>query len=285
MKKHRLFAFLSIVCLLLAALPVFARADMGPKPQITVRVINPPSEPYYLDLLIPVEENANYDNLTWSGIDSIDEPLSNNLREFTRDGWQLAMLDGTVAPMRGMLESQDDTFVFGYVGVPDEFRVAVAVKDGGSASLPIRRTMFQQVFTYDYAANSLATSSPAPHAVLKQLCLTLFPTLLIEGVLLIMFGFSFRRNWKIFVFTNLTTQLVLSFVLGTAVLRKGTLFAYTIMVPLEIVIFLFEADVFRKRLVSGRAHAHPVVYAFTANAASAVCTFLSVKPLFHLLMR
>lgn len=39
------FVFLLLSCLLVA------HADMGPKDQLTVRLVNPPQEPYYLDLL------------------------------------------------------------------------------------------------------------------------------------------------------------------------------------------------------------------------------------------
>ena len=50
--------FKRMICLLVMmifpiifAFPVFA--DMGPKPQVTVRVENPPEGLYYLDLLVP----------------------------------------------------------------------------------------------------------------------------------------------------------------------------------------------------------------------------------------
>ena len=54
----RAAALLALVLVLLAV-PVMA--DMGPKDQLTITVVNPPDELYYLDLLTP--ECSSYDNL------------------------------------------------------------------------------------------------------------------------------------------------------------------------------------------------------------------------------
>lgn len=53
--------FLLLSCLLVVG------ADMGPKDQLTVRLVNPPEEPYYLDLLWQPELSDGqqlYDNLS-----------------------------------------------------------------------------------------------------------------------------------------------------------------------------------------------------------------------------
>ena len=60
------------ILLLLTAmlLTVSALADSGPKAQLTVKVVNAPSEPYYLDLLaegaFEHEDDVDYSGVDWS---------------------------------------------------------------------------------------------------------------------------------------------------------------------------------------------------------------------------
>ena len=61
----------SILLLLTAMLlTVSALADSGPKAQLTVKVVNAPSEPYYLDLLaegaFEHEDDVDYSGVDWS---------------------------------------------------------------------------------------------------------------------------------------------------------------------------------------------------------------------------
>ena len=69
----------------------------------------------------------------------MDAEIITNLRTAARDAggegtWHLAMLDGTRAPMYGEIQSTDDTFRYDYHGVPDEFRIVLATKDGARLS-------------------------------------------------------------------------------------------------------------------------------------------------------
>ena len=48
---HRTLRVSCMVFLTALLLTVTAFADMGPKPQLTVKVTHAPEEPYYLDLL------------------------------------------------------------------------------------------------------------------------------------------------------------------------------------------------------------------------------------------
>ena len=68
MKKSLRFCVL--LALAATLLTVSAFADTGPKPQLTVKVTNPPEELYYLDLLAEGDwehaGNADYSGLDWS---------------------------------------------------------------------------------------------------------------------------------------------------------------------------------------------------------------------------
>ncbi|MFQ9126466.1 MAG: hypothetical protein ACLR4Z_06360 [Butyricicoccaceae bacterium] len=66
MKRKRTSVF-CVLALLAVLLPVPARADMGPKPSVTIHVKNPPSGSYYLDLLVPGEASDKlFDNQEWN---------------------------------------------------------------------------------------------------------------------------------------------------------------------------------------------------------------------------
>ena len=108
MKRKRTSVF-CVLALLAVLLPVPARADMGPKPSMTIHVENPPSGIYYLDLLVPDEPSYEmFDNQDWNDLSEaqMDAEIITNLRTAARDAggegtWHLAMLDGTLMPMYG----------------------------------------------------------------------------------------------------------------------------------------------------------------------------------------
>ena len=82
-------------------------------------------------------------------------------------------------------------------------------------------------------------------------------------------GFWDRRNAKLFLGVNIGTQLLLT-VVTAACMRIGMPFyRYLVFAPLELVIWIIEAVVYRKRLQTRRETAHPIAYALCANALSA----------------
>ena len=115
---------------------------------------------------------------------------------------------------------------------------------------------------------------------LKQFASSLLPTLLLEGILLLPFGFWDRRNAKLFLGVNIGTQLLLT-VVTAACMRIGMPFyRYLVFAPLELVIWIIEAVIYRKRLQTRRETAHPIAYALCANALSAAATLFSVHMIF-----
>lgn len=276
-----------VLALLAVLLPVSARADMGPKPSMTIHVENPPSETYYLDLLVPDEPSYEmFDNQDWNDLSEaqLDAEIIANLRTAARDAggegtWHLAMLDGTLMPMYGEIQSADNTFQYDYHGVPDEFRIVLATKDGARLSPVQKRCRLWQEFTYDYAANTVLTNN-SWRDYAKQFLSSLLPTLLIEGLLLIPFGFWDKRNRSVFLGVNIATQLALTAVTAWCMAQGMTLYRYFIFGPLELVIWIVEAVIYRKMLKSERPSAHPVCYALCANALSMAATFFSIRWVF-----
>lgn len=142
-----------------------------------------------------------------------------------------------------------------------------------------QRCRLWQEFTYDYAANTVLTNN-SWRDYAKQFLSSLLPTLLIEGLLLIPFGFWDERNRRVFLCVNIATQLVLTAVTGWSMAQGMTLYRYFVFVPLELAIWIAEAVIYRKTLRSERPSAHPVCYALCANGLSMAATFFSIRWVF-----
>ena len=97
----RVFVLLTLSC---AVLTVFASADMGPKPQLTVRVEHAPEELYYLDLLAEGEYedytygdgNSPYSGLDWSYSDEEAAALVGQIHQQIGAGAGLGILVGDI---------------------------------------------------------------------------------------------------------------------------------------------------------------------------------------------
>lgn len=108
-------------------------------------------------------------------------------------------------------------------------------------------------------------------------------TILIEGIILLLFGFKLKDNWKPFIFTNILTQIMLTFIVSFVFIRNGPFAAILIQIPMELIIMFTEAFIYRKYLV-GQSKNRAFIYGITANAVSMVLgTFLTLA-LFNYLL-
>lgn len=302
MKRSLRFCILMVLAA--ALLTVSAFADTGPKAQLKVLVKNAPEEPYYLDLLEKGDYQGHtygsgngddtYSGLDWSyseeEIAALDSELLDALRAAVPEGWHACTAQGTNGvPMWGDLIGSDAGGVrlhsFCYHGVPDTYRIILVTKSGESwVSGVLHRATLQSSATVDWAARIANAPSPAMAYALQFLC-TLLPTLLIEGVLLFLFGYRSKKNWYSFLLVNLITQGGFSVYLAVSVLQNGanawmTIFFY---LPIEIVITLVELLLYR-RLLTEKSKARAAVYAITANVCSAAFGLWLIDPLWHFLV-
>ena len=232
----------SILLLLTAMLlTVSALADSGPKAQLTVKVVNAPSEPYYLDLLEKGDYQGHtygsgdgddtYSGLDWSyseeEIAALDDELLDALRAAVPEGWHACTAQGTNGvPMWGDLIGSDAGGVrlhsFRYHGVPDTYRIILVTNSGESwVSDTLHRATLQSSATVDWAKRTASAPSAATAYLLQFFC-TLLPTLLIEGVLLLAFGYRSRRSLLVFLLVNLVTQGGFALYLAVTVLNHGS---------------------------------------------------------------
>ena len=295
MKKSLRFCVL--LALAAALLTVSAFADTGPKPQLTVKVTNPPEELYYLDLLAEGDwehaGDADYSGLDWSyseeEIAALDSELLEALRAAVPEGWHACTAQGTNgAPMWGDLIGSDAGGVrlhsFCYHGVPDTYRIILVTKSGESwVSGVLHRATLQSSATVDWAARTANAPSPAMAYALQFLC-TLLPTLLIEGLLLFAFGYRSKRSWLVFLLVNLVTQGGFAVYLAVTVLNHGVSgWSLIFYIPIEVIITLVELLLYR-RLLTEKNKARAAVYAIAANLCSAVFGLWLIDPLWHFIV-
>ena len=295
MKKSLRFCIL--LALAATLLTVSAFADTGPKPQLTVKVTNPPEELYYLDLLAEGDwehaGDADYSGLDWSyseeEIAALDSGLLDALRAAVPDGWHACTAEGTNgAPMWGDLIGSDAGGVrlhsFRYHGVPDTYRIILVTKSGESwVSGVLHRATLQSSATVDWAARIANAPSPAMAYALQFLC-TLLPTLLIEGLLLFAFGYRSKRSWLVFLLVNLVTQGGFAVYLAVTVLNHGVSgWSLIFYIPIEVIITLVELLLYR-RLLTEKNKARAAVYAMAANLCSAVLGLWLIDPLWHFIV-
>ena len=304
MKRNSLCA---LICALLAslALTTFALADSGPKPQLTVRVENAPQELYYLDLLAEGDWDAK-DTDSDDGIernyygkeDTLDPDLLALLRENVPEGWHACVAQGTTgAPIWGELyaESTDasgnDLHIFGYHGVPSTYRILLVTQSGKVwLSDELERRVLQSSVTVHWSDDTENTTVTVPSTVagyLLQFVATLVPTLLIEGILLLLFQYSCRQNWKAFLIVNVLTQGLLAVASSSVTAHSGVSgwYLFFFFLPAELVVMLVEVFLYSGRgLLTGHSKGRAALYAVTANFASAFLGYYLAEPVWRLVV-
>lgn len=304
MKRAPLRAF---VCALLTslALTTFAFADFGPKPQLTVRVENAPQELYYLDLLAEGDWDAE-DTDSDDGIersyygkeDTLDPDLLALLRENVPEGWHACVAQGTTgAPIYGELytESTDasgnDLHIFAYHGVPSTYRIILVTESGKVwLSDALERRVLQSSVTVHWSDDTEHTTVTVPSTVtgyLLQFVATLVPTLLIEGLLLLLFQYSWKQNWKAFLLVNVLTQGLLAVASSSVTAHSGVSawYLFCFFLPAEFVVMLVEVFLYSGRsLLTGHSKGRAALYAVTANFASAVLGYYLAEPVWRLVV-
>lgn len=280
MNFKKVFCILFLLCIIL--LPLSVSADMGPKPKLTVIVSNPPEDEYYLDLLIDYDL-PQCDNL--EGIrDTFDPVKLELLEEYYKNGWCTALAHGTRKPLWGELtgEEHDGCLVhsFAYVGVPDRYKIIIVTPENEILiSRIIEKKSYSSTVYYDYATREVTEQDGLTLAwtYAKQFLMTLLPTLILEGIILLLFRFKTAHTLRLFFVVNVLTQAGMTLVMSTSLLTFGIYSSYVVLLPVELVITVVEVVAYTFLLKEGRKRKR-LAYAVTANIVSS----LAMPPLLYL---
>lgn len=278
-------AVLPLLLCVLFLIPT-AYADLGPKPELTVTVVNAPEGELYLDLLTRGTPTR------YSWFDEEDEAacdpvILQNLRSLEGDGWVLAYSTGASenAPVAGSLHPREDgTWFFFYLGLPETFRVAAATADGAKVVESSYTRQFVSHIVYDWQANTVRDATPSVLRFFLRLASTLIPTLVIEGVLFWLFGFREKHSWLVFAVVNVLTQLGLHLAMGASLTRAGWYFLsyfFLLLLP-ELIIWAVEAALYAA-LLREHSRRRQIGCALLANLASFAAGFIPLHLLYGFL--
>lgn len=266
-----------------------AFADMGPKTLLAVRVENAPDGLYYLDLLAEDPIPSGGCNLSDEELAALDPSLLQALREAIPAGWHACLLDGSGPPVFGHLTGEQEAgqmlHSFSYHGLPDTYRILIAAESGETwVSDAYTRTVLQSSVTVDWETKTV-TVPPAWVGYVLQFLATFVPTLLIEGILLALFGYGRqKRNWLRFLAVNFITQGALALAIAWNALRHGVT-GWTLLpfVFLEFVIAVGESALY-SRLLEGHGRGRAVLYGLAANVCSAALGLYLVEPVWRFIV-
>lgn len=252
---------------------------------------NPPQETYYLDLVAEGPAGEDSDALSWSFSDQeiadLDPALLSALTAAVPEGYHACTVQGNSgAPLYGDLLGRElrpgvRSHYFFYTGIPTDYQILVVTESGETwLSPPCARRALQSSVTVDWETRTVTVPSVARSYLLQFLC-TLLPTLLLEGVVLLLFGYRRRRSFLTFLWVNLLTQGAMSLYLAVRLTTGGfsgwILFAY---VPMELAILLAELLLYR-RFLPERGKTEATLYAVCANLISALLGWTLLDPLWH----
>ena len=299
-KKSASFAraFPALLLCLLCLIPT-AYADMGPKPELTITVVNAPEETLYIDLLANEERSSNAPYIGADGSTTTvgrlpyDPVILENLRSLEGNRWVLAYSTGLAVPVFGDIrpsgsQNGNPVYHFSYSGLPSEFKLAAATADEVKTTELFVRERFYTNAVYDWAANTLTYATPTPLLWAAHFATTLVPTLIVEGLVLWLFGFRSKRSWVVFLCVNVVTQIVLHLIcnaIGVPVMQAAFfwMFYLFLLVP-ELVIWGVEAAAYAA-LLPEHSRSRRVGYAFAANILSYAVSYLPLHLLYDLLTK
>ena len=279
----------SVLLLCLLCLVPAAHADMGPKPELTVTVVNAPEGTLYLDLLA---EGTPRD-LPLYDQSGLDQTVMERLHSLEGDGWVLAVSTGRSVPVFGDVypsghANGNPVYHFSYTGLPGAFKLAAATAHEVKTTDLFVRERFYTNAVYDWAANTLTYATPTPLLRAAHLASTLIPTLVIEGLVFYLFGFRTRRSWLTFLGVNAATQIALHLIcdaIGMPILQAAFfwMFYLFLLVP-ELVIWGVEAAAYAA-LLPEHSRGRRVGCAFAANILSYAVSYLPLHLLYEPLSR
>ncbi|MTK09998.1 MAG: hypothetical protein F8N38_23345 [Hungatella sp.] len=124
---------------------------------------------------------------------------------------------------------------------------------------------YNNILTLDMESETL-TMGQSPLRVPALVAMRVLLTLLIEGIIFLLFGFRQKRSWLVFTAVNLITQAGLNAMLTGPDLSNYWIFGYVfgeiVVLAAELTAFLTFVKEFRKRRIA--------LYVITANMASLI---------------
>ena len=278
--KRKLPRFLLCLCAALTLLCVYACADSGPKPSVTVTLKGVGDRTWYATLLSSADSTGPY--AVFEKYDKVppEEAAQLEADPAWRAFYHYQDADGYYF-LQFRVSGEGDGSVSWTYFPPQRFKLALYFPDSGEyvVSEPVERYAFHSAFAADLRK---ADGGVVPVVrswncgkELWGLLLRVLLTVSIELSIAVPFGYREKRRLRQILRINLATQLLLNAALFAAARFGGVFAAMLLYLPLEIAVFVCEGTFYRARFGGRR---RPYLYALTANAASfAVGVLLALR--------
>lgn len=274
--KRRLFCGSILALLLVCLLPLWAAADTGPKPSITVTPEGFGEDACYLTLLSKTETTgpwSKHESFAASkdsyGNPEADEAIWTAFNDYEdADGFYFLGCYGEV--------TGGQMFCWSYYP-PDTFKVLAYFPDSGTFAVgPVtERKEFSARYTVSPSEKGetlLIEKARNQEAENKSFVGRLVLTLALELAVAVVFGFRAKRQIITIVCMNLITQVGLNQAITHLFPVVSSRCYWPGLLVLEVLIFLVEGAVYARLLPKWKkdpaAVCHPWGYALAANVAS-----------------
>ncbi len=263
--KIKILFILMLIFTIFFSISVVVYADTSPKPAINIVLENPPKNIYYVGILV---DNKYFDdkdeikrryNEEFASDPEMAELLSDYYNEY---GWVsrhlfVAGADGFEKPNP---ENKYNFFRF----YANDFKVVIVTDDYQMiVSDEMHKKAFYSTIYYDvssgeYREDNSLDKEEKIKGILFSFVITFIITIITESVLFIPLGSS-KRNWIIFLLTNLSTQVML-YVLLMIFGSNFCLYAEGLVLVVESVIYYC--------MLEPKFRIGSIVYAIIANVVS-----------------
>ena len=288
MKKRmhvRLFMLLFYLIFAVTALPITAKADMGPKPSVRIQFKNMGDDLCYGTLLS--KEACTGPARVWDGTSRNEQ-----LYDLDRDIWKAFVdykdPDGYYFLQRGWTVSETGEIAWTYYP-PGNFKILLYYPETKTfvSSGIYERYAFDTYYTVDMEGvrigsveynEDLSTNerinayrSYNYRKELLSLAVRILLTIAIEMAVALLFGFLQKKQLKILALVNITTQLLLNLLLNIIHYNAGPLIFIISYVFFEVIVFALEAGLYcklLKKVSEKEENWYYILYSFVANSAS-----------------
>lgn len=274
--KRRLFCGSILALLLVCLLPLWAAADTGPKPSITVTPEGFGEDAYYLTLLSQTETTGPWSKQESfaASKDSYGDPEADEAIWTAFNDYQDAegfFFLGCYGEVTG-----GQMFCWSYYP-PDTFKVLAYFPDSGTFAVgPVTdREEFSARYTVSPSETGetlLIEKARNQEAENKSFVGRLVLTLALELAVAVVFAFRAKRQIITIVCMNLITQVGLNQAITHLFPLVSSRWYWPGLLVLEVLIFLVEGAVYARLLPRWKkdpaAVCHPWGYALAANVAS-----------------
>ena len=288
MKKRmhvRLFMLLFYLIFTVTALPITAKADVGPKPSVRIQFKNMGDDLCY-GTLLSREKHAGPARV-WRC-----RPRLAQLYDLDRSIWKAFVdykdSDGYYFLQRGWTVSETGEIAWTYYP-PENFKILLYYPETETfvSSGSYERYAFDTYYTVDMEGvrigsveynENLSTNerinayrSYNYRKELLSLAVRILLTIAIEMAVALLFGFRQKKQLQILALVNITTQLLLNLLLNIIHYNAGPLAFITSYVFFEVIVFVLEAGLYcrlLKKVSERKENWYYVLYSFVANSAS-----------------